>query len=228
MVITALLSVTIAQGNFFTSAIINTYATFLLWVGLQADPDPNCNIFSEKRGTVSLWMGFIVTFIALFYAALRANLLGTLAWREEEMDDDDEERPANKDDTMKSPLLDKNNDDDVNAQKKRKNSNEYGSNYDDADIDGARVRVPTDVENSNTNDNESSTDVIKMKHRKQNTYFHIIMTLAAPYFAMVFTNWGANDNLSTLGKNGMWVNMVTQWVCFGLFWWTMIITKIRG
>ena len=62
----------------------------------------------------------------------------------------------------------------------------------------------------------------KSVQRKQNSYFHIIMTLGSAYLCMLLTNWGTNNNdIETVGKQSMYVNIVCQWVVFGLFWWTL-------
>jgi len=57
-------------------------------------------------------------------------------------------------------------------------------------------------------------------------FFHFIMILASMYSGMLLTNWAVdltdNSKTFTLGKQNMWVNMVTQWLVFAMYLWTMV------
>merc|ERR1712106_208188 len=57
------------------------YSTLLLFTAMNADPDdvePSCNLFHRSRGGLSLWIGFLITFASLFYAALRSDMMPIL------------------------------------------------------------------------------------------------------------------------------------------------------
>merc|ERR1712083_227247 len=59
------------------------YSTFLLFNAMQADPDngqdhESCNLFHRARDGLSLWIGFLITFASLFYAALRSDMVAIL------------------------------------------------------------------------------------------------------------------------------------------------------
>jgi len=57
-------------------------------------------------------------------------------------------------------------------------------------------------------------------------FFHFIMVLASMYSGMLLTNWAVDltDTSRTfnLGKQNMWVNIITQWVIFALYLWTLL------
>jgi uncharacterized membrane protein YkgB len=217
-ILNAVLSVVIGNGSFFVAAVVSFYCTFLLFSAIQADPDANCNQFANNRDTVSLWVGYILTFFAIFYAALRADQIGLLFLGPPNIDDEESEQP----------LLDGNYEEN-NANGKNKAT---GS---DDDIMATEADLSTDKnvnadanEDANNNDNNgNANDSLsanqKALMRRHNVYFHTIMMLAACYFAMLFTNWGtSNGKITQSGKISLWVNMSCQWLTIILFWQTLL------
>eukprot|EP01084_Bolivina_argentea_P041476 76552_1 len=75
------------DGSFFVSAVVSFYCTFLCFAAMQSDDDETCNVWNQNRDSASLWIGYLITFLAIFYAAVRADQIGIL-W---ETDDDDQE-----------------------------------------------------------------------------------------------------------------------------------------
>ena len=58
--------------------------------------------------------------------------------------------------------------------------------------------------------------------------FHIIFALAAMYISMLLTGWNTADpatgELVNVGHDWttVWVRMVSSWVAFALFAWTLV------
>ena len=208
------------DGSFFVSAVVSFYCTFLCFAALQSDDDKQCNIWNEDRDSASLWVGYLITFLAIFYAAFRADQIGIL-W---ETDDEDAEmeQPLLSSDKKESKDVEKGNEKDDNDNNNDDNANDDivndTSNYDD-DKNKSVQKTPT---------NESDEKMpSKQVQRISNVYFHIVMMLAACYMAMLFSNWGTNsDNLTTTGKASMWVNIVSQYMTAFLFWWTLLAPVI--
>lgn len=71
-----MVSVAVGNGSFFVSAIVSFYVTFLCFAALQADDDDTCNVFAGNNDTASLWIGYVLTFLAIFAAAFRADQMG--------------------------------------------------------------------------------------------------------------------------------------------------------
>lgn len=210
---TAILSAVIGNGSFFVSGVVSFYCTFLVFSAMQADTNDECNEFADNRDTASLWIGYILTFLALFYAALRANSIGILFVDAPEIESEqpllsgDEKKRMDSEDGLGLAIDDGSRDIEKNAD-------------DDDDVDA-------DEKESKSEDDVQLSANEKMQARKQNVYFHSIMTLAACYMAMLFTNWGTNtDTVSKSGKISLWVNLVTQWVTFVLFWQTLIAPAV--
>merc|ERR1712113_875241 len=76
------------------------------------------------------------------------------------------------------------------------------------------------VRESNVSDVDGVTE--KQSLRKSHCFSHIVMTLAACYYAMLFTNWTRGEEIDTKGDAAVWVNMASQWCCILLFWWTLL------
>ncbi|DAZ93720.1 TPA: hypothetical protein N0F65_009646 [Lagenidium giganteum] len=58
--------------------------------------------------------------------------------------------------------------------------------------------------------------------------FHLLMVLSSFYMAMVLTNWGAADGMTTADDNlvTMWVKIVSQWVAMAIFLWTIVAPSV--
>lgn len=204
------------DGSFFVSAVVSFYCTFLCFAALQSDDDDTCNIWANNRNSASLWIGYIITFIAIFYAAVRADQIGIL-WETDNDDDDDSEE------SMEQPLLKtkSNDNNDVESGKSKESINDdivNDSNYNDVDDDKKGKVQSTDIENEKLPS--------KRVQKISNVYFHFVMMLAACYFAMLFTNWGVGSNFTSNGKTTMWVNIISQYATAILFWWTLLAPLI--
>lgn len=62
-------------------------------------------------------------------------------------------------------------------------------------------------------------------------FFHAIFALASMYLSMLFTSWNLNGTDAeefelNKGKVSMWIKIVSQWVCFSLYAWTMIAPAV--
>ena len=186
-----------ANESFFVSSTVSLYAVFLLFAGLQSIDNASCNIWhDDSQG--SLWIGYIISFLSIGYAALRADRIGLLTYQQH-----------------KDQNVDDNNDTEDNeiggsVNTKLKDGSDDEDNYD------------SDDENNNNGDDDKSKEKEKDKAlKKQHTFFHIILTLAACYYAMLFTNWANSNKIDTKGDTALWVNMGSQWCCIFLFWWTL-------
>ena len=77
-----------------------------------------------------------------------------------------------------------------------------------------------DDEDDEDDFNESNSEV---------AFFHFVMVLASMYMGMLLTNWATDLSDDSkefeLGNQNVWVNMVTQWVVFALYIWTMIAPR---
>jgi serine incorporator 1 len=66
----------------------------------------------------------------------------------------------------------------------------------------------------------------------KNRIFHLVMTFASVYLAMLVTNWGFEPNSSTVAKDtafaseSKWIKIVSQWLAFLLFIYTLLAPKI--
>lgn len=195
------------DGSLFASAVVSFYCTFLCFAALQSDDDDTCNVWAGQRDSASLWIGYMVTFVAIFYAAVRADRLGLL-W---DVEDDEE--------SMERPLLDgadKSKDIEKGDDKSVDGDIVADSNYNDVASDDGKKQEPA----------EETQTQSKQAQRISNSLFHFIMMLAACYMAMLFSNWGTGSTLQTTGKTTMWVNIVSQYAAAILFWWTLIAPKV--
>lgn len=57
--------------------------------------------------------------------------------------------------------------------------------------------------------------------------FHMTMLFAGLYLAMLLTNWGDSSTAAETGNPelsiaSMWVRIVSQWVIYGLYAWSLM------
>jgi len=207
VILNGVISAVVGDGSLFASAVVSFYCTFLCFAALQSDDDDTCNVWAGQRDSASLWIGYMVTFVAIFYAAVRADRLGLL-W---DVEDDEE--------SMERPLLDgadKSKDVEKGDDKSVDGDIVADSNYNDVASDDGKKQEPA----------EETQTQSKQAQRISNSLFHFIMMLAACYMAMLFSNWGTGSTLQTTGKTTMWVNIVSQYAAAILFWWTLIAPKV--
>ena len=191
----AIISFFRADGSFFVSSVVSLYATFLLFAGLQSVDDAQCNVFhSEDKG--SLWIGYVISFLSIAYASLRADRIGLLTYDQHK--DNYNEGNADDDNVVKSK-----------------------NDYSEVTVDDDEEEEEEEDANEN-NDMDQESVASKQKLRKQHTFFHVILLLAACYYAMLFTNWAKSNKIDTKGDTALWINMGSQWCCIALFWWTLL------
>ena len=63
--------------------------------------------------------------------------------------------------------------------------------------------------------------------------FHLILTTASMYMAMLLTNWGASDYAKgnedgKVGLASMWVKIISQWFTMLLYVWSLIAPRVLG
>ncbi len=98
--------------------------------------------------------------------------------------------------SMEQPLLSENdNKNTKDVEKGMEMSTEdivADSNYNDVD---------NDKKKKNVQDNDENDEKLPSKRVQKisNVYFHLVMTLAACYMAMLFSNWGTGTELKTTG-----------------------------
>ena len=208
IVLTILITIAIPWingGSLFTTAVVSFYCTYLLYAALESHPNVECNAFaqSNKNSQISMWIGIIITSIAISYTgfSVSSKLDISSGMDEENPDAFDFSLPGTEDETKKKSKTD---DDD-----------------DGESIEGGKVEVDKAGDHPNQ-DKDANGDFIPGTegHRietKANIIFYICMALSSLYLAMLFTGWGTGDfgsdeSAKVRAKISVWINMGAQWV----------------
>jgi len=198
----SVLTVLMPQGSVFTTAIVSFYVSYLTFAALEASDDEQCNWFSTRTDSLSLWLGFLVTIAAISYTGFSVSKHFV------EMSDGS------------SAVKSANIDDKETAKEHSHDDEEDGagtSNYDDAVSGRSEDQGPRD---------EKAEQMAAEK--KANVTFHICMTFAAVYMCMLYTGWGddqVSSDAKARGTTAMVVNLLCVWVTAILYGWTLVAPK---
>jgi hypothetical protein len=62
------------------------------------------------------------------------------------------------------------------------------------------------------------------------SFFHFMFMIAVLYLMLVLTDWwnGATKNLEvgTFSKTSLWVKIVSSWICYAIYTWTLAAPAI--
>jgi len=220
VLINGIASIAVGNGTFFVSAVVSFYCVYLCFAALQADDDETCNIYAGKKDTASTWIGYVFTFMAIFYAAYRADDLGLLI----------ETGSAESEETvidMGMPL------EVEEAESQRAAADREAAEKREAERDRDASMLSNKAANDEDVDEEKEPLIPRPepianpgRERFSNTCFHAVMTMASCYIAMLLTSWGTGSTLSTTGETSMYVNIVCQYITALFFWWTLCAPAI--
>jgi len=73
IIIATILPFVLATGSIFATAVISFYMTYLCFAGLSSYPKSECNKFANDKTTASLWIGIIITALAICYTAFSVS-----------------------------------------------------------------------------------------------------------------------------------------------------------
>ncbi|KAK3691874.1 Membrane protein tms1 [Vermiconidia calcicola] len=202
------------------AATVSIYCTYLTMSAVAMEPDDkHCNPLVRATGTrtVSIFMGAVVTFLTCAYTTTRAATYGLALGSgksgqialEEEAEDGSHGLVATQPESRREMR--------AKALRRAVESGALpASALDESDDD-------EDEPAKNKNDDE--------KNRTQYNYalFHIIFMLATAWVATLLTqNIGGDKhiekgNFVPVGRTywASWVKIVSAWVCYGMFGWTL-------
>eukprot|EP00475_Leptophrys_vorax_P006624 TRINITY_DN14114_c0_g1_i1.p1 TRINITY_DN14114_c0_g1~~TRINITY_DN14114_c0_g1_i1.p1 ORF type:complete len:452 (-),score=115.01 TRINITY_DN14114_c0_g1_i1:81-1436(-) len=201
------------NGALLPSAIVVVYCTYLLYSSLMANNDSGCSSVDSSSVWVSI-IGFVLSSVAIIYASWNlSNSYNAFGISHSKQEKDqvkyDAEAPS-----APSPVR----------------------------VDGA-VEVGTQfVPSAPSEDEEKSVSgkstgqlaappaapVLFIPNPKAWMFFHFVMVLASMYMGVVIAGWSTYlyDDDSTGGSTGEWIIIITQWLTFLLYIWTLIAPKL--
>jgi len=205
------------------SAVVSLYTTYLVWSALTSEPtypDQGCSTVTFGSTTsgdaFSLFFGVGITFVALVYAALRVSSSG-----------DDLSGATSVDGIQK-------------VSKKKLLKVIPSTTSDDAKVPNEESCSSSEDEKKDSKEHEECDSDSESSSNEQEgivaynySFFHVTFMLASLYLAMVLTNW---ETVSTLAENNVetnsiavdqgmasvWTKVVSSYITFGLYVWTMV------
>eukprot|EP00475_Leptophrys_vorax_P014954 TRINITY_DN2122_c0_g2_i1.p1 TRINITY_DN2122_c0_g2~~TRINITY_DN2122_c0_g2_i1.p1 ORF type:complete len:442 (-),score=93.35 TRINITY_DN2122_c0_g2_i1:113-1438(-) len=189
-------------GALLPSAVLSLYSTYLLFTGLKSNPNTTCNLYtvgtttSAQSDPLQIIVGLGFAAASITYSCYSLTSDGKVFFGG----------------ASPSPAREDNIAYDDEAQKP-KTVTEKPS--DDAEVEAE----------------ESEEVLADPQVRKTTILFHIILLLASMYFGMLLTDWASNlyDNsnqITSLGKANMWVNVASAWAIGLLYIWTLVAPKV--
>jgi hypothetical protein len=238
------LSVTGCIGRgLLTPVFIFVYGTYLCYGALTNNPDDACNPFARQneQNKASIIIGVVIAVLSITWAAFSAagnfvKVVTTGGASEHRESADGTVRGRGHSDASDTAEV-------TNVLAKSPSAGASGPGYQGpADVElGQAKDAHTPLASGSTSAYASHSAHGASQHHdahfdakheqvvdRRIWLFHLIMALGGLYLAMVTTNWGDESKISVVGANpemstaSMWVRMVTQWLIFLLFAWSLI------
>lgn len=218
-----------------TPVIIFMYCTYLCYGALTNNTDTGCNPFArqDNNNKTSIIIGVTIAVLSVSWASFSAarnfmnvvvsGATGKAEAAKARSDSDDEEHSEVTNVLAANPGIGL---DDVEA----------GNTGQAKGGKGASTGLEVSASSYGSTGHESPIRSKSSSHAKHDDnkidrriwIFHLIMALGGLYLAMVTTNWGDESKIAEVSSNpelsvaSMWVRMVTQWLVYILFCWSLI------
>jgi len=185
------------HGALLTSAVVTTYCYWLGYSALSSDPS-SCNHLASND-TVHLVLSLLIAAVSVTYAGYSSSM--------QDISGDEEEALKPKD-----------------------------SGSSDAAATDSSATVPAKATDTVQQEKQAKEDEAEEAAEEvseaaagnvqQTSRFHIFMSCAACYMAMILTSWGAvepdGDPISyDVSTENVWIKVVTQWVTAMVYIWTL-------
>jgi len=190
----------IPHGALLPSGVITLYSFYLCYSALASDPS-SCNSL-QNATTAQVIVGIIIAGVAICYAGWNLSNTSTIFGvdDEDEVHEHDEEAPK-----------------------------AIGSASSDNNVPNAAADQKTEAsakKDDNTEESVGPETPVEAFRRKRDLKFHVVMSVASMYFAMVLTSWGSetesSGNSYDMVKEAMWIKIVSQWVTILFYLWTLV------
>lgn len=202
-------------GAILPTAIVVAYNVYLTWSAMQSNPDETCGCLSlstlqqipcEEAGSdfTTIMIGAAVASLSLMWTSLSVSqnveslVTGNTDENEGVLDAEGNHQAFYR----------------VDDNNETKAVSDLESNHTTANVD-------------NINKDDDNTE----KPTNDKTWlFFLLLTVASLYMAMLFTNWGedSDDPTGRIGAASMWVKLISCWLCYILYFWTLIAPGVCG
>lgn len=191
------------EGAILPAAVVSCYITFLAWSALESNPDEDCKPISlqDDGAGGSISVGVLIAAVSL-------------AWM------------ANQSDASALSLLRGGEGVPVSAAKSA--SGDSGPDLVYEVGEGRSAQDMRDEQEGGGGRRRGSSAGATGDERVSVAVFHLIMIVTTLYMAMVLTNWGATETVTSDAdaKGQMWARIATQWLVIALFLWTIVAPAV--
>lgn len=178
-------------GNLLTSAVLSTYAVYLLISAVSHNPNAECNPFIGDSGSFEIVIGLFLTFLSLVWTGWSwtdERILTTTGMKENP--NPPSSSPAN--DRMRRPL------DGLDIPMLEEQSNYVGGVVMDSAGDEATMMM------------ENNDEMWKL---------NVVLMLVSCWITVSLTGWGTVRVQEEILNE--WLIIISQWVALGLYAWTL-------
>lgn len=223
------------RGAILPAAVISAYCTYLLWSAMNSDPNFICNpSYNPDNGgpsTANVVLGLLVATISLMYTAYSASVNAGSLW---DGGNDEESAAAAEKEQIEAAA--------ASGERTPLGGAEAGGGLERGEShmsleDGneSRSAAKYTVSNGSATGNVDGEAGKNMSAKERGIgepywFFHLIMCTASMYMAMLLTNWGSGEKIAdnttgSVGKTSLWVKILSQWLTFLLYIWTLVAPR---
>jgi hypothetical protein len=203
------------QAGLAQAAMVSIYCAYLVMSAVAAEPDDrNCNPLVRSRGTrtASIVLGALFTFLAIAYTTTRAATQSS-TYREYERLPDEQHSLVTQEPAAASRMS--------LRQEALRQAIEEGS------LPASALNDEWDMSDDDDYPHHGSGDDEKSATKYNYVLFHIVFLLATQWTATLLTMNVEKDSIGDFAPVGRtyfstWVKIISSWVCFGLYSWTLV------
>eukprot|EP00593_Proboscia_inermis_P009840 CAMPEP_0171322228 /NCGR_PEP_ID=MMETSP0816-20121228/114829_1 /TAXON_ID=420281 /ORGANISM="Proboscia inermis, Strain CCAP1064/1" /LENGTH=479 /DNA_ID=CAMNT_0011820653 /DNA_START=74 /DNA_END=1514 /DNA_ORIENTATION=- len=236
ILITTVVQLLSEQASLLTSAVISLYSTCLCFSSVSKNPDGNCNPRLGEDDPLGVFIGISLTICFLIWAGFSATADSRLSTG----DSDDDASVLNDDDSgvqMERPLIEGVVANDyllplwAGFSATADSRLSTGDSDDDASVLSVQMERPL-IEGVVANPDSDSEENCSTMTGKSNIgsklwKLNFMLALVTCWVGTSLTEWGSVSVEGDIanpesGDVNMWMIIVSQWVTFGLYSWTLV------
>jgi hypothetical protein len=204
------------EGSLLSSALVSSWAVFLLYNAVTKNPNAECNPLLGESDNLSIVMGLFVTIVSLGWTGWSYTAEDKVLFGTSSQHDQDASSPAQDNDKPKegdAPAI---------------GGHVTGASTYGTSDSRSYAEAPNAAEAAEDDEASVNNDPKKLSNSWR---LNVILMAITCWQAVTLTQWGGivgNGNVAnpSVGNVSMWMMIASQWIALALYLWTLVAPRI--